>query len=124
MTAPLTRPRKARILEKAGLRHVSGWLPIAVADAVQVEMEAAEKVVDAALKRADAKPWAPRAGDLQQLADFYTAAAPILQDAIKFPSPDESLALREIREIIEAAKRDMRSITGINDVVLGIVAKK
>ena len=51
----LTRPRKARILEKAGLRHVSGWLPIAVADAVQVEMEAAEKVVDAALAKADAE---------------------------------------------------------------------
>jgi len=37
--APLTRPRKARILEKAGLRYVAAWVPAAAADALRDEIE-------------------------------------------------------------------------------------
>ena len=46
----LTRPRKARILESAGLRYVAGWLPAVIAASVQVEIEAAEAKVTEALK--------------------------------------------------------------------------
>jgi hypothetical protein len=45
----MTRPRKARILEKAGLRYVAGWLPSAVAAAVQVDIELAQEHVTLAL---------------------------------------------------------------------------
>lgn len=45
----LTRTRKARFLEKAGLRYVAGWLPEADAADVAAKIVAAEPAVDAAL---------------------------------------------------------------------------
>ena len=45
----LTRPRKARILEKAGLRYVAGWLPVKQAVAVQDDIELAQETVTLAL---------------------------------------------------------------------------
>ena len=45
----LTRPRKARILEKAGLRYVAGWLPKERAGAVQADIVLSEKYVSLAL---------------------------------------------------------------------------
>lgn len=36
----ITRPRKARILEKAGLQYVAAWLPNQVAEDLQPEIEA------------------------------------------------------------------------------------
>lgn len=45
----LTRPRKARILEKAGLRYVAGWLPVKRAVAVQDDIELAQEHVTLAL---------------------------------------------------------------------------
>lgn len=36
----LTRPRKARLLEKAGLQYVAAWLPAKTADDLQPEIEA------------------------------------------------------------------------------------
>ena len=45
----LTRPRKARILEKAGLRYVAGWLPEADAADVAARITATEPAVEAAL---------------------------------------------------------------------------
>jgi len=45
----LTRPRKARILEKAGLRYVAGWLPVKRAVAVQDDIELAQEAVTLAL---------------------------------------------------------------------------
>ena len=48
----LTRPRKARILEKAGLRYVAGWLPADRAAYVLSDIEAAQSAVDAALTEA------------------------------------------------------------------------
>ena len=45
----LTRPRKARILEKAGLRYVAGWLPTKRAAAVQADIELAQEYVRLAL---------------------------------------------------------------------------
>ena len=45
----ITRPRKARILEKAGLRYVAGWLPAAAAAAVQDDIELAQETVTSAL---------------------------------------------------------------------------
>ena len=45
----LTRPRKARILEKAGLRYVAGWLPSAAANAVQTDIDLAQETVTLAL---------------------------------------------------------------------------
>ena len=39
MTAPLTRMRKKRILEKAGLRYVAAWLPAAAAHALHDEIK-------------------------------------------------------------------------------------
>jgi hypothetical protein len=38
----LTRPRKARILEKAGLRYVAVWLPSDLADSLAPEIEKAK----------------------------------------------------------------------------------
>lgn len=46
----ITRPRKARILEKAGLRYVAGWLPQEQAEAVIDKIEAAKPKVAEALK--------------------------------------------------------------------------
>jgi len=51
----ITRPRKARILEKAGLRYVAGWLPAAVADAVQADIELAQGTVTLALSTTEEK---------------------------------------------------------------------
>ena len=45
----LTRPRKARILEKAGLRYVSGWLPADTAASVQSDIDLALENVTLAL---------------------------------------------------------------------------
>jgi hypothetical protein len=45
----LTRSRKARILEKAGLRYVAGWLPVKRAVAVQDDIELAQESVTLAL---------------------------------------------------------------------------
>ena len=45
----LTRPRKARILEKAGLRYVAGWLPTERAAAVQADIESAQEHITWAL---------------------------------------------------------------------------
>jgi hypothetical protein len=39
----LTRPRKARILERAGLRYVAAWLPTDLVDDLQPKIEATEK---------------------------------------------------------------------------------
>ncbi|SDX73568.1 hypothetical protein [Roseicitreum antarcticum] len=47
----LTRPRKARILEAAGLRYVAGWLPHEKAKQVLQEIEEAESLVNAALPK-------------------------------------------------------------------------
>jgi len=49
MTSPLSRPRKARILEKAGLRYVAGWLPADSASTVQTDIELAQRRVTLAL---------------------------------------------------------------------------
>ena len=45
----LTRPRKARILEKAGLRYVAGWLPKERAAAVQADIVLAQEHVRLAI---------------------------------------------------------------------------
>jgi len=45
----ITRPRKARILEKAGLRYVAGWLPAVNAASVQDDIELAQEHVTLAL---------------------------------------------------------------------------
>jgi len=45
----LTRPRKKRILEKAGLQYVAGWLPAATAASVQADIELAQATVILAL---------------------------------------------------------------------------
>jgi len=45
----LTRPRKARLLEKAGLRYVSGWLPQQQADEVLQQIHDADDLVKASL---------------------------------------------------------------------------
>jgi len=55
MSMTLTRPRKARILEKAGLRYVAGWLPTALADAVQDDIELAQGRVTLALSTKEEK---------------------------------------------------------------------
>ena len=52
----LTRPRKARILEKAGLRYVAGWLPSAAASAVKADIELAQETVILALQNAEETP--------------------------------------------------------------------
>lgn len=48
----LTRPRKARILEKAGLRYLAAWLPAETVEKLQPEVEATERKVAATLKEA------------------------------------------------------------------------
>ena len=48
----ITRPRKQRILEKAGLRYVAGWLDEADAAKIGEQIEAAKPRVDEALERA------------------------------------------------------------------------
>jgi len=45
----ISRPRKGRILEKAGLRYVAGWLPAAAASTVQTDIELAQEHVALAL---------------------------------------------------------------------------
>jgi len=52
----LTRPRKARILEKAGLRYVAGWLPKERAAAVQADIELAQEHVRLALLSLEKTP--------------------------------------------------------------------
>jgi len=52
----LTRPRKARILEKAGLRYVAGWLPVKQAVAVQDDIELAQESVALALSTVREEP--------------------------------------------------------------------
>jgi len=47
----MTRPRKQRILERAGLKFVSGWLPIKAAIDVSQQIKDAEALVDAALPK-------------------------------------------------------------------------
>ena len=46
----LTRPRKARILEKAGLRYVAGWLDADEAQAVLIKIDAAKPRVAVVLE--------------------------------------------------------------------------
>lgn len=48
----ITRPRKARILEKAGLRYVAGWMDESHAQAVEDQIAAAKARVDDALANA------------------------------------------------------------------------
>ena len=52
----LTRPRKARLLEKAGLRYVAGWLPAKLATAIQADIELAQETVNLALLSVDEAP--------------------------------------------------------------------
>lgn len=52
----ITRPRKGRILEKAGLRYVAAWLPAKIVEDLQPEIEAAEAVVAAELAKAEEGP--------------------------------------------------------------------
>lgn len=49
----IVRSRKARILEKAGLRYVAGWLPVAQAQLVLEKYLVAQAVIDEALKNVD-----------------------------------------------------------------------
>ena len=49
----ITRPRKARILEKAGLRYVAAWLPADLVDDLQPEIEAAQEIERNALAQAE-----------------------------------------------------------------------
>jgi len=51
----ITRPRKARILEKAGLRYVAGWLPADSASTVQADIELAQETVTLALSTTEEK---------------------------------------------------------------------
>jgi len=55
MSAPLTRPRKRRALEKAGLRYVAAWLPVDRVEALQPEIAATEKIVTKLLDELDQK---------------------------------------------------------------------
>ncbi len=59
----LTRPRKARILERAGLRYVAGWLPEADAADFKVKVDNASSLVKAALPANGpaARPFTPTA---------------------------------------------------------------
>ena len=45
----LTRPRKKRILNAAGLRYVAGWLPADTAASVQSDIDLAQETVVLAL---------------------------------------------------------------------------
>ena len=49
----LTRPRKARILEKAGLRYVAAWLPAELVDELQPKIEATQKTAAEILIKAE-----------------------------------------------------------------------
>lgn len=49
----IVRSRKARILEKAGLRYVAGWLPVAQAQLVLEKYLIAQAVIDEALKNVE-----------------------------------------------------------------------
>ena len=42
----MTRPRKARMLEKSGLQYVAAWLPKQVAEDLQPEIEATESRIE------------------------------------------------------------------------------
>ena len=55
MTAPITRPRKRRILEKAGLRYVAAWLPADMADSLAPEIEKAEIIAAVAIAKVKEK---------------------------------------------------------------------
>ena len=46
----LTRPRKARILEKAGLRYIAAWLPAETVDELQPQVEKTKAEVEAIIK--------------------------------------------------------------------------
>lgn len=46
----IVRSRKARILEKAGLRYVAGWLQKERAEEIKQEIEAAKPAVEEAIK--------------------------------------------------------------------------
>lgn len=48
----LTRPRKGRILEKAGLRYIAAWLPAETVEKLQPEIEIAEAIVAEELAKA------------------------------------------------------------------------
>jgi hypothetical protein len=48
----LTRPRKARILERAGLRYVAAWLPADLVEELQPEIERAARLADEELAKA------------------------------------------------------------------------
>ena len=45
----LTRPRKQRIMEKAGLRYIAAWLPVELAEKLKPEIEKAKVAETAAL---------------------------------------------------------------------------
>jgi len=47
----ITRPRKARILEKAGLRYVAGWLPQKQAGEVLQQIKESEALVKSAIPK-------------------------------------------------------------------------
>ena len=47
----ITRPRKQRILEKAGLRYVAAWLPADLVDSLAPEIEKAEIIAADALAK-------------------------------------------------------------------------
>lgn len=49
----ITRPRKGRILEKAGLRYVACWLPANVADDLTDAIEEGRKIAENALMKAE-----------------------------------------------------------------------
>jgi len=51
----LTRPRKRRALEKAGLRYVAAWLPVDIVDMLQPKIAATEKTVTELLSKLDQK---------------------------------------------------------------------
>ena len=46
----ITRPRKARILEKAGLRYLAAWLPAETVEALHPEIKKADAIAKGALK--------------------------------------------------------------------------
>lgn len=46
----ITRPRKARILEKAGLRYLAAWLPAETVEALHSEIKKADAIAKGALK--------------------------------------------------------------------------
>lgn len=52
----LTRPRKARILEKAGLRYVAAWLPAKTANDLTDVIAEGDKIAADALANVEEKP--------------------------------------------------------------------